>query len=399
MDYDSNVDACLKTLKELGDRLAVCAVKAERYRSHQRTFKLEQTRFEILDQVMNELRLRTLLWESLTSWEEAIYEWYAADFDTLNVEDITGFTMRTMKNIIQLERGLPPNKIVPKLRESVELIRNKLPVLGYLRNPDLRDRHWAKIEELLNYTFKPDVKKTWTLMEELGAFLKPNELMEIAAAASSEANLEYMLQKVIDTWENLKFIIVPYKEGKDVYIIGTLEEIQLAMDESNINLQTVNASRHVGPIKPLVDEWIHKLEVFTETLEAWQLLQQQWLYLEAIFSAPDIQRQLPMEAKLFIDVDRFWKDLMRRTYKAPLAMVACTQPGLLEQIEAHNRMLDEVMKCLEAYLETKRIAFPRFFFLSNDELLEILAQVSVERENFRIKNELKNRIRVSKWNY
>lgn len=73
-------------------------------------------------------------------------------------------------------------------------------------------------------------------------------------------------------------------------------------------------------------------------------------------------------------------------------MVACTQPGLLEQIEAHNRMLDEVMKCLEAYLETKRIAFPRFFFLSNDELLEILAQVSVKRENFRIKN-AKNRIK------
>lgn len=72
-------------------------------------------------------------------------------------------------------------------------------------------------------------------------------------------------------------------------------------------------------------------------------------------------------------------------------MVACTQPGLLEQIEAHNRMLDEVMKCLEAYLETKRIAFPRFFFLSNDELLEILAQVSIKRENFRIKN-AKNRI-------
>lgn len=70
-------------------------------------------------------------------------------------------------------------------------------------------------------------------------------------------------------------------------------------------------------------------------------------------------------------------------------MVACTQPGLLEQIEAHNRMLDEVMKCLEAYLETKRIAFPRFFFLSNDELLEILAQVSVKRENFRIKNRIK----------
>lgn len=228
--------------------------------------KLEQTRFDSLDQVMNELKLRTLLWESLTSWEYAIHEWYTAEFDTLDVEEITAVTMRTMKHIIQLERGLPPNKIVPNLKENVELIRNKLPILGYLRNPDLKDRHWEKIEEILNYTFKPDEKKTWTRMKELGAFLKPQELMEIAAAASSEANLENMLKKVIDTWEDLKFIIVPYREGKDVFIIGSLEEIQTAMDESNINLQTINASRHVGPIRPVVEEWVKKLDLFMVTL-------------------------------------------------------------------------------------------------------------------------------------
>jgi dynein heavy chain len=59
----------------------------------------------------------------------------------------------------------------------------------------------------------------------------------------------------------------------------------------------------------------------------------------------------------------------------PLAMYACTQPHVLELLVENNKNLDQVMKCLEAYLETKRIAFPRFFFLSNDELLEILAQV------------------------
>lgn len=67
-------------------------------------------------------------------------------------------------------------------------------------------------------------------------------------------------------------------------------------------------------------------------------------------------------------------------------MPACTQPGLLELLEENNRSLDEVMKCLEAYLETKRIAFPRFFFLSNDELLEILAQVSTKRGECRVKS-------------
>ena len=49
-------------------------------------------------------------------------------------------------------------------------------------------------------------------------------------------------------------------------------------------------------------------------------------------------------------------------------------PGLLETLQKNNSLLDQIQKCLEAYLESKRVIFPRFYFLSNDELLEILAQ-------------------------
>ena len=51
------------------------------------------------------------------------------------------------------------------------------------------------------------------------------------------------------------------------------------------------------------------------------------MYLETIFSAPDIQRQLPAEAKMFVTVDKSYKEIMRKVNKVPLAIRAATQPG------------------------------------------------------------------------
>lgn len=59
---------------------------------------------------------------------------------------------------------------------------------------------------------------------------------------------------------------MPYKDAKDVYILGSLEDIQTILDESNINITTIASSRHVGPIKPRVEDWIKQLEHFSKTL-------------------------------------------------------------------------------------------------------------------------------------
>ena len=47
---------------------------------------------------------------------------------------------------------------------------------------------------------------------------------------------------------------------------------------------------------------------------------------------------------------------------------------MLEQLNDMNTKLEEIQKSLDMYLETKRQIFPRFYFLSNDDLLEILGQ-------------------------
>lgn len=65
---------------------------------------------------------------------------------------------------------------------------------------------------------------------------------------------------------------------------------------------------------------------------------------------------------------------MRHTSDCPLALPGCSASGLLEKLRDNNKNLDKVTHGLESYLELKRSQFARFYFLSNDELLEILSE-------------------------
>lgn len=80
----------------------------------------------MLDEVMNDVKLRMLLWESVDTWAKTVDEWYHTDFHTLNVEEMNLFTAKNMKNINQLEKGLPKNLVVPQLKENVETMKDKV---------------------------------------------------------------------------------------------------------------------------------------------------------------------------------------------------------------------------------------------------------------------------------
>lgn len=133
-------------------------------------------------------------------------------------------------------------------------------------------------------------------------------------------------------------------------------------------------SRYVKPLRADAEVWKKNLFVLNQVVEEWVNCQKQWIYLENIFSAQDIKRQLPTESQKFEQVDKFFKLQMNKTNKSPNAIrIIKNNPNLLDQLKANNDALEDIQKKLEAYLETKRTAFPRFYFLSNDELLEILA--------------------------
>lgn len=65
---------------------------------------------------------------------------------------------------------------------------------------------------------------------------------------------------------------------------------------------------------------------------------------------------------------------MQNTYNDGRVIQATDYPNLLNTLRNAFDNLEKVQKGLNTYLEKKRLFFARFFFLSNDEILEILSE-------------------------
>lgn len=141
-----------------------------------------------------------------------------------------------------------------------------------------------------------------------------------------------------------------------------------------MTLGSMASNRYAAPFRDGVATWAGRLSAISETLERWLAVQNMWTYMEAVFSGGDIVKQLPVEAKRFAGIDRSFVKVVAAARDARSVVAACvasdllpsTLPGLLESLELCS-------KSLTAYLEGKRALFPRFYFVSDPTLLEILS--------------------------
>ena len=98
------------------------------------------------------------------------------------------------------------------------------------------------------------------------------------------------------------------------------------------------------------------------------------MYLEPIFTYEDISKSLSEENKKFQLVLQKWVHSMSWVEKNKKVLDLSNNERLLDDLKQMYVLIEDIQKALEYHLEAKRIDFPRFFFLSNDDLISVLAE-------------------------
>ncbi|KAM6163721.1 dynein axonemal heavy chain 2 [Rhynchocyon petersi] len=347
-------------------------------RSNLTIFKIEQPASKDLQNLEKELDALQQVWEITRDWEENWNQWKTGRFLTLQTEAMETTAHGLFRRLTRLAKEYKDRnwEIIETTRSKIEQFKRTMPLIADLRNPALRDRHWDQFRDEIQRDFDQE-SESFTLEEivELGMDQHVDKIGEISASATKELAIELALQNIAKTLDMLQLDIVPYKDKGHHRLRGT-EEVFQALEDNQVSLSNIKASRFVKAFEKEVDHWERCLSLILEVIEMVLTVQRQWMYLESIFLGEDIRKQLPNESALFDEVNSTWKSIMDRMSKDNNALRGTHYPGLslLEKLLEMNTILEDIQKSLDMYLETKRHTFPRFYFLSNDDLLEILGQ-------------------------
>ena len=134
-------------------------------------------------------------------------------------------------------------------------------------------------------------------MIEDGALEHQEFISDQAGTAKGEAELNRQMEEVKNRWAVREFVVSPYRDSKSYFIIKEVEDVITELEDDIMQVSATMGSRYVNEIRAEVEEWERKLGYISDTIDEWLTFQRQWMYLENIFNAEDIQTQLKAETK------------------------------------------------------------------------------------------------------
>ncbi|XP_063895398.1 dynein axonemal heavy chain 1 [Helicoverpa armigera] len=343
----------------------------------QKLFGQPVVAFADLNKLVKEFEPYRNLWVTASDFLKAREVWLDnplmyVDADT--IEPLVNEYYKTIIKCVRTFQDMPKVQAVAvTIRDNIDEFRPLIPIIQAVRNPGMKERHWNEFMEKAGITVTMNEKQTFQMCLKQGVAAHGQLIADIGELASKEYVIEQSLDKMQAEWANKALEMNAYK-NTGTFIMKIADETLQLLDEHLLATQQLGFSPFKAAFELRIQEWDDKLRLTQKVVDEWIECQKEWMYLEPIFTSEDIARQLPMETKKYGTMERIWRRIMSSAAACPKIMIICPDSRLLDSLSEAIHLLAVVSRGLNEYMELKRLRFPRFFFLSDDELLEILSQ-------------------------
>lgn len=312
-----------------------------------------------------------------------IFEDFLADFETIEQEEWSIYRRKPyfFADFLSKWETKTNNMVsIPAMRikRQIEKYRGILPILTMLQSDSLSDKHWMSLFSILE--LPPKSYHNIVLSDVLNYAPKISEYSSDVKAIINQAYSEQIVRQAITELEqwavlaNLKLFTHVDSRNENIMLIRDFQESLNKIGDNQCLLQSAKNTVMNDSFLDQLELWENKLNILSFILNNLSQIQKKWIYLEPIFANGTLRQG----DTYFNRIDKDFRYIMRDVAGNP-KIVSLTKINNVQMIiESLLSQLQQCQNTLSTYMTGKRDVFSRFYFLSDEDLLEVLGQANKE---------------------
>lgn len=271
-------------------------------------------------------------------------------------------------------------KAVNLLSEEIKGLTSVTDILVELKSDAVKSRHWEMILKIIK---RPQLINTQFKLQELtesGLAKYIPKIKNILDEAKEENRHESDLVRIRSVWESMQLEFEESRIGSNVNILVNTENLEYIIEEHIAIIDNIEHAMNADHIQAEIEDWKIKLHQMKHVITLWVSCQNAWLQLEPIFNSDHMQTTMPVESEAFVEMQTNFKRIMWAAEQTPKATFNLLVPGRDKLLESVLEGISNLKKNVKGFLDSRRFNFPRFFFLSDPQLLLFLSSVHAQQE-------------------
>ncbi|MCQ2816423.1 MAG: hypothetical protein MJ252_04065, partial [archaeon] len=273
------------------------------------------------------------------------------------------------------------------LEAEIDELAKFVDSLMLITDPYFEDYHFKHLSEVLDVPELANVKvdggnfKIKLLLDKnIGA--RQEDIEDEKNLAKVQKKVRDNLAKIEEIWKTRNFKFIPHKTiTPELQLLEAIEaqEIKNILEEHQGSISSFKAmSRNLtDELKVRIRQKEVAFQTMSSTIDLWLAVQQLWNSLQSFFLGGDIKKDLPGPTAAFGKVHDLWRKIMMdKAFPTKNVYSLCANGELNPDLTEIESVLKLCQQKLDTYLEQKRGHFPRFYFVSNSVLLDILSKRS-----------------------